>query len=53
MILYDDPAKQAKLEEAIKLGFINRQLDPDGVYRYILTPQGQNEFMLYKMGLKR
>ncbi len=40
MILFSDPAKQAKLEEAIRRGFIARQIDNDGIVRYILTQQG-------------
>ncbi len=48
MILYSDPVKQTKLEEAIQLGFIIRQIDPDGIIRYILTPRGQMQMHIEK-----
>lgn len=47
-ILYEDPARQAKLEEAIRLGFILRQTDPDGVLRYSLTNRGMCQWAIEK-----
>ena len=40
MIYYDDPEKQAKLDDAIKHGLIIRKKDSDGVYVYELTQKG-------------
>jgi hypothetical protein len=37
---HHDTRKQAKLEEAIHLGYINRSTDADGVVRYELTARG-------------
>lgn len=48
-IYYRDPDKQAKLEAAINLGFISRQLGADSVYTYALTPSGQNQWMVEKI----
>lgn len=53
MILFSDSAKRAKLEEAIRYGYIARQTDSDGVEHYILTPRGQQKWMLEKMGIGR
>lgn len=47
--LYDDPARQAKLEEAISRGFITRTQDADGILRYTLTPAGQMQWALERM----
>ncbi len=52
MILFRDPLKQQKLEDAIQRGFIIRQTDPDGIVRYILTQMGQMQFMMEKGGFK-
>ena len=43
-ILYDDPERQKRLEGAIELGFILRQIDPDGVPRYSLTNRGMYQW---------
>lgn len=40
MIYYSDPEKQEKLEEAIRLGFIEMSRDNDGLIRYKLTNKG-------------
>lgn len=44
-IYYADPEKQERLEEAIRRGYIIRERDPDGVYRYILTQRGMNRWV--------
>lgn len=41
MIYFSDPVKEAKLQEAIARGFIAKQIDNDGIVRYVLTPHGQ------------
>jgi len=47
-IYYADPAKQAKLEEAIARGFIIRTRDVDGIIRYQLTHNGQIQWIIEK-----
>lgn len=42
--VYADPAKQAKLEEAIARGFIRRSRDPDGLLRYTITAAGLRQW---------
>jgi len=49
MIRYHEPEKQEKLEEAIRRGFINRQIHPDGVVCYQLTPRGMQQWIMEKM----
>lgn len=49
MILFSDPEKQKKLEEAIRLGFIIRQEGQDGVYTYVITNHGMHQWMTEKM----
>lgn len=49
MILYADPARQAKLEEAIRLGFINRTVHADGVPCYTLTQKGIQQWIHEKI----
>lgn len=44
MILYSDPVKEAKLQEAIARGFIVKHIDRDGIVRYELTPHGQMQW---------
>lgn len=48
MNLFSDPKKQEKLEETIRRGFIISQIDNDGIVRYILTAQGQHQWILEK-----
>ena len=52
MTYFRDPAKAAKLEEAIRLGFIIRQLGDDGVYTYALTQRGLMQWVHEKNNLK-
>ena len=49
MILFCDEAKQAKLEEAIRRGYIIRHQDRDGILRYELTTNGANQWLLEKV----
>ena len=44
--IYRDPAKDDKLREAIARGFIQKQIDPDGIVRYVLTQQGQIQWIM-------
>lgn len=46
--LFDDPKRQAKLEEAIARGFIIRTQDADGILRYQLTQAGQIQWLMEK-----
>ncbi len=52
MILFRDPLKQAKLEEAIQRGFIVRQLGQDGIYTYALTAMGQMQWAMERGGFR-
>ena len=43
-ILFCDQVKQERLREAIRLGFIHKVIDPDGVVRYFLTDLGRRQW---------
>lgn len=51
MILYRDPAKDAKLKEAIERGFITQTVGADGVCQYTLTHAGMLQYVFEKGGV--
>ncbi len=48
MILYRDPEKAKKLQEAIARGLISLTIESDGVPKYSLTPMGQIQWAIEK-----